>query len=1034
MHLRLIAVLLILTASLGGFVVPAWAQRTTATFAGLVVDTSSGILPGADVELTNEETGVIDRQVTSATGDFIFNYVPRGTYALTVSLTGFKTVTVKGISLGAAQDVRRTFQLEIGQVNENITVSGAAPLINTASAEQRVGLETRSVETLPTANRNITNILNIAAGVTTQEAESSSAPAAAARRLRLNGLGGNATSVTANGTDASGNAGARQLSQYNGISKIDVVSMEAVSEVNIVKGVVPAEYGMAMGGNLNVITKAGTNVWHGSAFHRYEGSALVAKPVLLRDKPDSRWNQYGGSFGGRIVKDRAFFFGAFEGYRQKDSLPLNVNVPTQRFRDLALTALPYPETLLALQQYPYPNQPGSPDALTGVFIGAGARMNNDEHVDLRTDVRVAGGNLSATFTGGHPSLSQAQVFPGELRVWQSLTRRASSSYALARGRWSSETRFGYSYNYMTRTDPYFHVVDPSVTTVGRDAHRGVSRLAFPGITNNTGGEQHVRGTVPSYSFEQQVTKVMDRHAIKFGGIYALSRGGRWNYSASTLTFSTLADLLANRPQVAVSFTSPQSVWATTNFGFFAQDDWRLNRKLTVNLGLRYDYFGRYRITGVNEPAGYVNLDGQPNENFTFGPQRPLDRIYDDDAGLNLGPRIGFAYDVDGQGKTIVNGGWGMMFQPYENQPFEQSISNVAIPRNLTYTVQEAAAAGLKWPFYSNDLADVLKSRNLPPIVGELINPQLQGPYAMVFTVALARALTNSLVVEGAYVGTRGYKFSMRRTYNVPDAVTGIRPNPSLSQARYHDNAQQTTYHAFQTFLRERLSHNVTFNLNYTLSKNMATAGGDASFTGSLGDDIDTVQDFFDLESAWGPAQGDIKHLFIGSVIYEVPSSGFSSALARHLIGGWQLSGIFRLSTGFPLTVTQTSQRPGGRPDVLDPANAVNTDCCSLDNRQYLNRDAFALIPLSSVSRQTIRAGNVGHGQFRGPNYRNLDFSLAKSIPVGRQRKVELRVDMLNALNLTNFIGIRTTIESSDFGTAISTSPARQIQVQARFSF
>ena len=231
-----------------------------------------------------------------------------------------------------------------------------------------------------------------------------------------------------------------------------------------------------------------------------------------------------------------------------------------------------------------------------------------------------------------------------------------------------------------------------------------------------------------------------------------------------------------------------------------------------------------------------------------------------------------------------------------------------------------------------------------------------------------------------------------------------------------------------------MSHNITFNLNYTLSRNMATASGDASFTGGLGDDISTVQDFFDLKSAWGPASGDITHLFIGSVIYEVPSNAFSSALARHLVGGWQLSGIFRANTGLPLLITQASQRPAGRPDVMDPATAVNTGCCSLSNLQYLNRSAFALVPLSPVSRETIRPGNVGHGQFRGPGYRNLDFSLAKSFAAGRQRKVELRADALNALNLTNFRGIRTTIDSSDFGKAISTFDARQVQVQVRFSF
>ena len=196
-----------------------------------MVDTSGGVLPGADVELLNEQTGITEHQVSSATGEFIFNYVPGGTYTLVISLSGFKTHTSKGISLGAAQNVRRRFDLEVGAVEESVTVSGEAPLINTASTDQRINLDPLEVKTLPAANRNLTNLLNIGTGLTRQEGTveggGSGSGGAGGIRLRLNGLGGAAMSITANGTDASANAGARQISQYNGISKIDIVSIES---------------------------------------------------------------------------------------------------------------------------------------------------------------------------------------------------------------------------------------------------------------------------------------------------------------------------------------------------------------------------------------------------------------------------------------------------------------------------------------------------------------------------------------------------------------------------------------------------------------------------------------------------------------------------------------------------------------------------------------------------------------------------------------------------------------------------------------
>jgi outer membrane receptor protein involved in Fe transport len=1017
---------------LSGLSVPAFAQRNTATVTGMVVDMSGGVLPGADVELTNEGTGIVERQVTSASGEFIFNYVPGGSYTITISIQGFKTSTTKGIEVGAAQNIRRTFQLEVGEMEENITVTGAAPMVNTVSPEQRINLEAREVSTLPTANRNITNLLSIGAGVTKQEGIEGGS---AARRIRLNGLGGSSTSITANGTDASGNAGSRQLSQYNSISKIDVVSIEAVGEVQIVKGVVPAEYGQALAGNLNIITKSGTNAFHGSAFHRYEGAAFSARPALLRSKPDSTWNQYGGSLGGPINRDRAFFFAAFEGYRQETSIALNANVPTQRFRDLALASLPGAETRLWLDQFPSPTEPVGANALTGVFVGAGAKENKDEHVDLRADFRVAGGNLSTTFTGGHPYLAQASVLPNEQRVWESLTRRATASYAVAHGRWSSESRFGYSYNWLSRTDPYFHTVDPAFgSSEDRDLHRGVPRLGFPGLTNPE-GEQHVRGLAPSYTLEQQVAMMAGAHAIKFGGIYTLFRGGRWNYAAPTLSFDTPDDLLTNRPRIGVQSTSPESRWSTTNFGFFVQDDWRVRSNLSVNFGVRYDYFGRYRITGADPdvPAGITNLDGRPDENFNFGPLRPIDEIYADDAGLNLGPRIGFNYNPD-DGKTVVNGGFGMMFQPFDTQNFEPDISNIRIPRDINYTVQEAAALGYRWPVYSNDIAEDLLAQNLPPRVGILIDPQLQAPYAMVYTLGVQRALTSSLAVEIGYVGTRGYKFKLQRQYNEPDRITGIRPNPSLSDGTYYDNSQRTTYHGLLTSLRQRMWHHVSFNLNYTLSSNMAHAGGDGT-PGFIGDYVNSVQDFFNSDAEWGPASGDSRHSFVGSAIYEVPEDQFSSTLARHLLGGWQLSGIFRASSGVPLRITQASARTASRPDVVDAESAVNAECCGPDgNLQYLNREAFATVPLNALTRQTIRAGNVGNGQFRGPGSRNIDLSLAKSVRTGGPTRLELRVDMLNALNWVNYTNIQTNINASNFGRVTGTADARIVQIQARLSF
>jgi hypothetical protein len=320
-------------------------------------------------------------------------------------------------------------------------------------------------------------------------------------------------------------------------------------------------------------------------------------------------------------------------------------------------------------------------------------------------------------------------------------------------------------------------------------------------------------------------------------------------------------------------------------------------------------------------------------------------------------------------------------------------------------------------------------------VGLLIDPQLQVPYAQVFTAGVQRSLTGTIVAEAAYVGTRGNHFRMTRTYNEPDRITGLRPNPNLSQASYVDDSQRTTYDSLQTSMRQRVTNKLQYNLNYTWSSTRSNYDGDNTLS-SVNDASQTNQDFFDIESSWGPVIGDVRHSFIGSLIYETPSADKTSSLFRHIFASWQLSGIVRLRTGEPLIVTQSSSKAGSRPDVIDLASVYVSSCCDINNNvmQYLNPAAFQQVPLSPISRQPVRAGNVGVGQFRAPGFKNLDLSVGKAIGVGGPRRIELRADVLNLFNWINYASVQTNITASDFGKINGTAAARVAQLQARFSF
>src|SRR6266704_4503438 len=398
---RTLALLIVLVMSMARV---SLAQRTTATFAGIAQDSTGAVLPGVEASMVNEGTSAVTRQVTSETGEFVLNFVPAGTYTLKLALAGFKGYESKGIPLGAAQSVRRTYNLEVGSITDNVTVTGEAPLVNTLSPEQRSTLDTIQVTNLPMINRNVTSIIEYSgAGLTKGEALVSGAGGV---RFRMNGLGGSSMTATANGTNASGFAASNLLGGYGGFTKIDIMSADAVGEVQVVKGVIPAEYG-GLSGNVSFITKSGTNDWHGSLFHRYEGSALSAHQPFLSAKPHSVWNQFGGSMGGRILRDKFFFFVAYEGYRQRSTTTLTNDVPTPLFRDILRRALPFPETEINLKYYTLPNQPYGPADYLGRWIGPGLSNQDDDHFDTKLDYLIGSGNLSVTFTGAHPSQDQA---------------------------------------------------------------------------------------------------------------------------------------------------------------------------------------------------------------------------------------------------------------------------------------------------------------------------------------------------------------------------------------------------------------------------------------------------------------------------------------------------------------------------------------------------------------------------------------------------------------------------------------------------
>ena len=1038
-----------LTAALVCASRPLAAQVTTATVYGIVQDETGAHIPAAAVTFIHEGTAAERQTATDHRGEFVVTSLPVGSYTLKIEKEGFKTYLRTGMALAASQSIRQTHVLGVGGMNETVTVEAHPPLVNTVSAEQRESLSSQQVQELPLGRRNVTNILRLSSGVDVGGGS-----------VRINGQGKSGAAVTVDGTDANANPSeGRAMEQYGGRNYIDVMTIEAVQEVQLMRGILQAEYGGAVSGQVNLIAKSGTNVWRGSLFENYRSHVFNARSPfqISRNADGSRipknrevFNQFGGSLGGPILRDKAFFFLAYEGYRESTVQRVNGTVPTPALRQQILSALPFRETRILMDTLPQPNVAINDNV--GRFEGTGRRESTENHFVAKGDIQLTGASrLTLAYTRNRPfGLDPRYNLDGANdRTYDYAQDRVSAQYTITRGPWIAESRLGYNRSDMVRLDHFFANEDPSKAE-SIEWQRRVPRLGIQGLA--TWGSAEVwdmeGGTA---SFDQKVSRQAGRHLLKAGGRYVRYWGSRTNPENPFYEFANLADLAANIPAtVNITFGSHGPHKSRMyELGVFAQDDFRVNSKLVLNLGLRYDFYSNDVVKPTGDvPVGVINLSPPTDfHKFDFGPARPLDRPTENDGWINLGPRLGFAYNPDGQGKTVLRGGYGIMYAPQVPALLRQSVGHPIVPFRTINTRAEALRLGIRYPMYAEDVrsieeADVAASGRR--LVFSVIDPHLQNPYTMNFQFDVQRAVGRDLMVEMGYVGVLGKKYPMHRRYNLPDRITGERPNPTLIPGgHYVDNSESTTYHSLQASVRKRFANRFSFDAHYTLGRGLSYTGGDVGVYYGTDVNENVIQDFFDLSTERQPTTGDVLHRFAGDLIYQTPELKSWAAPLRHALGGWQIAGIFTARTGTPVYVTQSCAASWYcRPDYLGGApvfsnwrtNEVATGCragvhCDV---QYLDPSAFQLVP--SNRGVAIRPGTASKRLARGPGAWNVDLSLAKNFEVRGEAKVQLRADVFNALNHVNFNNPSGNVSSPTFGRITDTGAMRTMQLGLRFQF
>jgi len=1029
---RVLAIALVSGATLL-FSENAGAQVTTATLYGVVQDSSGAILPGVNVVVTHQGTTLTRETVSDARGEFALPALPAGPYAIKIELAGFKTYDSRGLTLSAGQTVRQTYTLEVGTLAETVTVAETAPMVQTSSTAQVQSIT--EVTEIPVSRRNLQNLVMLAPGVSSNDSAQGGG-----RAFRVNGVGDGGSSVTVDGSNAQAGMENRGMGNHGAQNQIEIMSVEAVAEVQVVRGVLNAEYGGSIGGQVNMITRSGTNQFHGSLTENFQHDAFSSRDPFLPSttaKPEIRFNQFGGSLGGPLLRNRLLFFTTYEGYRENSGVTRQANVPTQATRDRVLAALPFPETKLVLDLLPLPNVPIN--AVSGQYVDAKRLIRRDNTFLTKVDLETGRGRLSVTASRLRPYARDPSALNGNDNTFLNASKRVSTQYVVTTGNWVSESRFGWNNSTFDRHPEFWEKVSPTrgAQTELTSAEKRIGSFAVSGVFS-TPNTELVKMDYNSFNFDQKITRIMAGHAVKFGLRWSRELGSKTNPQANGFTYNSLDDLLANRASafLLAMGNPPHSAWLD-QLGGFVQDDWRVNRKVVLNLGLRYDIYPTFGYKATSPLGAEINNLTDPTDihKMDFGALRDPHEIVEPDL-LNVAPRFGFAWTVDQAAATVVRGGVGIFTTSHLMAQFQNAVAPPLSPVRQGWNATEIASRGVAWPMYPEEAnAIAIRDQGGRKTQYYMFQNDIKAPETLQATLDVQHQIGRKIMVSGGYVHTGGKNFPIVRNFaNAFDRETGARPNPSVTPGGWYVTSTQTMkYNAFETTFRVNQFHGLETNLHYTLSHGTAQQGGSlvGNFNSSLGDAYFQTQDFFDPDVDVSPLTDESRHRVIGSAIYEIPWLANRRDFLGRTLGGWLISGVISIKSGEPLRILQASGIGNSRPDY-NGANQVFADW--RDTLQYLDRNAYTLVPAYPLTRATVRPGTQNPSQLEAPGRRRVDLTIAKTFTVRGHVQLQVRAESFNAFNWRQYNDPVNNITAANFGAITGVSATRTGQIGLRLTY
>jgi len=1017
-------------------------QATTSLISGSVQDPARAPLPGARIEARHLETGLLREASTDHEGRFTLPGVPVGAFEVKAALPGFRTAA-RSVIVVLGEPAVLSFALEVAATDE-VTVTGDLAGVKTRSGELGYLVSEETIRDLPLNGRNYTDLVFLQPGVIAFPFRDGGSVVAHGLAASVNGQDPRSNVYLIDGTlmndITNGPAGSAAST---------ALGTETVREFRVEANAYGAEFGRNTGGQINVLTKSGTNAFRGSAYEYHRNDAMDARNFFdPATKPDFRRHQFGLTVGGPVRKDRTFFFAGYEGLREDLGRTVSTVVPNVAARSgilpdpgrpgATLTVPVSPAVRPYLDAFPLPNGADLGQGLAAYSFPFAQTVDQD-YFQLRLDQNLGNRHqLFVRYTFDRASQFLPTDFPQFPRTFVSKNQFATAEYrhVLSAGT-LAPLRLGYSRTRLGQ-EVEAHTAQPLAPFVpGRSLPGDIDIGGIPRFGPQSSADLSQRQDV--FAFHGDVIHTRGRHLLKTGVLLERYQDDMSNgtFSLGIYTFPNLESFLRSRPQRFIGLTPEGDIersWRFTLLGLYVQEDVRLGR-LTLSAGVRYEY-----ATVPQDTQGRdVNLKDLLDPQVTVGP------LYLNPTG-NASPRFGFAWDVRGDGRTSVRGGYGLYFNTNNQQNLIVTVTNPpATPRpviaNPSFPTPNFGAAG---------------ALSIRPIQYDLEAPRLN-----VWNVSVQRQLPARAVVTVGYAGARGRKLFRNTDANVP-APTELpdgalffpagspRPNRSFSAIELKTSDGDSWYHAMVMELRRASQQGLGFQVSYTFSRNLDTTQASTFFSDATNGSVSAFPEF-GRDYNKGLADYHAKHNLVANLTYDLPFARRSRGLAKALLADWQVAAIGQYRSGPPLTVFVQSNRsrslwspsqgPGIGFDRPDLAPGRTPESAVLGTpEQWFDPTAFALQPAG-------RLGSLGRGALVGPDLKTVDLALVKRVPwsrLGEAGRVELRVEAFNVFNRANF-GIPGLVAFAGqqngeaplatFGRIRSTSTsARQIQVGVRVQF